>query len=431
MVAYVKTPEGDGDASTSVVYRPRVLVQDATKLVLDAREARPVSVSVDRADARTLDGAVRITQRLGGTPAVTVWGLPLKNSYVTPTAPEKDLDFTVQAVITRNGAQFGSPYVYNVVAAQQQRIPANPEFRVKTADMAEVAVRYGTEGRPVCTGGHVGPAWAEGGGIGFFSGVGAAPATRTEYYSPGVEWDVDWMNTTPDCGFEFDQTEFWIRTVRFSKPGTHRWNLTPAPFGPARPLVIWGSGHEPALAVSMHSTWDGRSSIAPYTGAGGSSVLRDSAGRVVYESDQPGTAHGWPVPPPGNYTLTVDEKRDASYSPLAIRQRAVWNFAVRDDGVVQLPSIRFRTRLDTSATAIAGARQELTLTVDRAPHSLPSLQVSYDDGKTWTPVAVRREGTDWAATFTNPAAGFVSLRATAAGVDQTVIRAYAVRSQSS
>jgi hypothetical protein len=239
------------------------------------------------------------------------------------------------------------------------------------------------------------------------------------------------MNTTPDCGFEFDKTEFWSRTVRFTGPGSHQWNLTPAPFGPARPVVIWGSGDEPALAVPMHSTWDGRSGIAPYTGASGSSVLRDSTGRVVYESDQPGTAHGWPVPPPGNYTLTVDEKRDASYSPLATRQHAVWNFAVRDDGVVALPSIRYRTPLDAGATANAGARQELTLTVDRAPDSRPSLQISHDDGRTWTPVTVRRKGTKWAATLTNPASGFVSLRATAAGVDQTLIRAYAVRSRRS
>ncbi|WP_433475834.1 hypothetical protein ACQPZP_01640 [Spirillospora sp. CA-142024] len=234
VMAYVKTPEGDGDASTTLIYRPRVRVQDATKLVLDAREARPVSVSV-----------------------------------------------------------------YNVVAEQRERIPANPEFRVKTADMAKVRVRYGTEGRPVCTGGHAAPAWAEGGGIGFFSGVGAAPATRTEYFTPGVAWDIDWMNTTPDCGFEFDKTEIWNRTVRFTKPGSHRWKLTPAPFGPARPVVIWGSGEEPALAVPMHSTWDGRSDLAPYNGASGSSVLRDSTGRVVYESDQPGTAHGWPVTRPG------------------------------------------------------------------------------------------------------------------------------------
>ncbi|WP_433475833.1 hypothetical protein ACQPZP_01635 [Spirillospora sp. CA-142024] len=113
----------------------------------------------------------------------------------------------------------------------------------------------------------------------------------------------------------------------------------------------------------------------------------------------------------------------------------MWNFAVRDDGVVPLPSIRYRTPLDAGATADAGAGagagQELTLTVDRAPDSRPSLQISYDDGKTWTPVTVRRKGTEWAATLKNPASGFVSLHAKAAGVDQTVIRAYAVKSRRS
>ncbi|MUN35729.1 hypothetical protein [Actinomadura litoris] len=430
VVAYVETPEAKGRPSTAVVYRPRVAVKGTTALVLDAREARPVSVSVDRADARMLDGMIRIAQRLGGAPTVTVWGIPIENGYVTPTATEAGLHFSAQAVITRNGAESGSPYVYNVVTEEKGRVPAKPEFRVRTADMAEVAVRYGTEGRPVCVGGHAAAAWAEGGWVGFFTGAGAGPVTRTEYYTPGIDWRVDWMNTTPDCGFGFDQTELWYRTVRFAKPGPHKWNLTPAPLGPATPLVIWGSGGEPALAVFMHSTWDGRSILAPYAGATGSSVLRDAKGQVVYESDEPGTAHKWPVPPPGDYTLTVDEVRAASYSPLATRQHAEWRFSVRD-GIVHLPSIQYRTPLGDDASAVAGAEQELALRVDRAPDARPTLQISYDDGRTWKPVGVRRRGGDWVATVRNPASGFVSLRASAAGADQTLVRAWAVRSRSS
>lgn len=421
--AFVQTPGRDG---TALVYRPRVPVKAETKLVLDAREARPVSVSADRADARTLEGNIRITQPIGGEKIATVPGMPLKGAYVTPTATEPGLVFTAQASLTRDGAEYGSPYVYNAAVQRKTRIPADLGLRIKTADQAKVRARYGTEGRPVCAGGHA-MAVDETGGLGHFVGVGPAPAARTEYYTPGVEWWIDWMNTTPDCGFEFDATEVWERVARFPGPGSHTWDLTPAPFGPARPTVIWGTGNEPSLAVPMHSTWQGTSALAPYAGAKGTSVLRDAEGREVYRSDEPGTAHGWPAPPPGTYTLTVEEKRNAPYSPLAIQQEATWEFEVRDEGVVRLPSVRYRTPLSADATAKAGAKQEVVLAVDNAQDARPSLQVSYDDGQTWRNVAVRRKGEHWAATLTNPASGYVSLRTAAAGAEQTVIRAYAIK----
>lgn len=423
VIAYVRTP---GQNGTALVYRPRVALRDATAFVLDAREARPVSVSADRADARTLDGNIKITQLLGGEPVTTVWGMPLKDAYLTPTATEAGLVLSAQATLTKNGAEFGSPYVYNVMVKRHSRITENPAFRVRTADQAKVRATYGTEGRPVCAGGHA-AAMDETGGIGHFAGIGPAPATRTEYYTPGVEWLIDWMNTTQDCGFEFDKTETWSRTARFAAPGSHKWNLTPAPFGPVQPKVIWSTGSEPALAVAMHSTWHGKSGLAPYSGAAGTSILRDAAGRVVYTSDQPGTAHQWPAPPPGKYTLTVDEERNTPLSPLAIRQHAAWSFEVRDDGVVHLPSIRYRTPLDADATAKPGAKQELTLTVDGAPNARPSLQVSHNDGRTWSPVPVRPKNAHWIASLTNPTSGFVSLRTTVPGATQTTIRAYAIK----
>ncbi|MEU8345100.1 hypothetical protein SAMN05443665_104482 [Actinomadura meyerae] len=426
----VGTTEGDGETTWALVYRPKVAINEATGVLLDAREAEPITAVVDRADAELLEGEVRVVQDIAGQPVVTSAMMSLKNAYITPTGSAPGLALDLQAVFTRKGAETGSPYVYNVARRVSGGVPQKPALRVRTKDMAAVKTAYGTEGRPVCVGGHALPSWPDKGiTLGFFTGVGAAPGVRTEYYSPGIAWDLDWMNTDTGCGFEEGTTEIWTRDERFMKPGSYQRRLTPAPFSPRGGRVIWGEyeGGEPALTIGMHSTGAGKSYMAPYPGASGSSVLKDANGKTVYTYDEPGAAWAWPVPEPGGYSLTVEEKRASPFSSLAIRQHAVWHFTVRDDGVIALPSLNFRTPLDAQSRARAGARQEITMTTDRAGTASPKLWASSDDGKTWKAVKVTRKGDAWVATLTNPKAGFVSLRTAIPGVlDQTVIRAYAV-----
>ncbi len=58
--------------------------------------------------------------------------------------------------------------------------------------------------------------------------------------------------------------------------------------------------------------------------------------------------------------------------------------------------------------------------------------MSYDDGATWAPATVARDGAKWSVSVLHPESGFVSLRAKASDaqgntVEQTVIRAYALK----
>lgn len=61
------------------------------------------------------------------------------------------------------------------------------------------------------------------------------------------------------------------------------------------------------------------------------------------------------------------------------------------------------------------------------------MQVSYDDGATWWPAALKGSGTQWMLTLAHPARpGDVSLRAYAVDgrgntLTQTIIRAYHIR----
>jgi len=422
-LTHVSTKEANGTTSTALVYLPEVMASAGTKVMLDARKAEPIAAKVDRAGAKLGQGEVRVSQLIGGQRVVTSYFMDVRNAYVTPTAAVPGLVLGLQALFTRNGAESGSPYIYNVAREFKGRIPHRPALNAKTKDLAAVRTTYGTDGRATCAGGHSGVAWADKGGTaGYFTGIGAGPAVRTDYYTPGFTWSLDWMNGKTDCQFDFDTTELWNGTVRFPKAGAYKRVLTPAPFGPGKGVVIWGEndGGEPALFIPMHSTAAGTSMTAPYPGATGSSILRDAKGKVVYTYDQPGAAWKWPVPKPGVYTLTVDEKRTA---PLAVRQHAVWRFTVKDDKVVPLPSIIWGTPLDARSRAQAGRPQRLTITAAAKPR----LWASADDGRTWKPVAVTGSGKKWTAVVTNPRQGFVSLRAAAGGVDQTVIRAYAIK----
>jgi hypothetical protein len=63
----------------------------------------------------------------------------------------------------------------------------------------------------------------------------------------------------------------------------------------------------------------------------------------------------------------------------------------------------------------------------------PTVEVSYDDGRTWRRTSVRRCGDRWELTVDHPRdAGFVSLRSSVSDPDggtqhQTIIRAYALK----
>ena len=407
-------------ASSTLVYLPDVQPGD---LVLDARQGRRVLPRIDRADAGLASAGLMVTQRIGGEQALMTMneGTDL---YVTPTGPAAGLALRAQAVMTRNGSADSSPYVYGLAHLNAGRLDEPFSAPIRTSGLAAVRTRYGTEGRPACGGGHVGVDWGEV-GIGAWVGVGSLPTTRTEYFTPGFTWSQDSAVTTPDCSF--DGLDERSRSFAPQRAGRYArdWNI--GPFTATLGTAIWSTaGAEPSLAVPMLSTWDSRSMLAPYAGTVGRSVLRDAQNRVVYQSDEPGTAHDWPAPPPGDYSLTLDATRKAPWSDHTSTQHTVLRFTVRDGEPMALPGIRLRTPLDERNHARSGVPQPITLNVAGST-AAPSLQVSFDDGHAWRKATIHKTGANWTATIPNPSAGQVSLRMSVPGLlDQTVIGAYTI-----
>jgi hypothetical protein len=159
------------------------------------------------------------------------------------------------------------------------------------------------------------------------------------------------------------------------------------------------------------------------------------------------------LPRAGWYALNVDAARyhpDITYPAGMLSPKASVSFNFHADPAADSVAPLWTTRfvplgLSRQNAAAAGTVTTVDLFFDRntsyddqrvSPaatlHAIAA-QASYDEGKTWHTVSVKKSGSQWVALVTNPAtAGSVSLRvtttekATGANATTTVIRAYAV-----
>jgi hypothetical protein len=143
---------------------------------------------------------------------------------------------------------------------------------------------------------------------------------------------------------------------------------------------------------------------------------------------------------PGQYRLSTRVTKPAE-AALSTSVSADWTFRSANPGTATavLPLWAVRFSVDLSNAMPAGRPVPLPLTVTSQPGSRPgklrklTVDVSFDDGATWTPAPViRRPDGRGHAMVTNPTgASFASLRTHAedsAGnaVDETIIRAYRI-----
>ncbi|GAA4637613.1 hypothetical protein GCM10023196_092110 [Actinoallomurus vinaceus] len=450
--ADVYTPKADGTRPLTLVYLPRFVLDRDRTVVLDARLGRPMSIAADRPDARLTGGdggggLARVVQDIGGktTTTATVF-LDGSPTYVTPSDRAPGLSLLMAGRLTKDGAVTGSPYIYNVAgdASDQELIPADPVLRVRTADLAAVRTRYARQGVPGCAGTHA-AALLPGGGfnVGFYAGVGPLPATRTEYFSPGVDWDTDTVVGPADCSFNEGSTTGV--TEHFEHAGAYTRDRTTGPLGPGADYnAVIGDG-TPLFWVPMLSSWGARSGIAPYDRVTGQTTLQDAGGKVIGTSDQPGYGE-FPLPPgQGSYKVTTDLNRQAPWSDLATRQHVVWTFPAKvPDGdeaaYAPLLSVLYRTPLDDDNRATPGTQRIALDARTNGNEPKPTIgrmtvQVSYDNGVIWSDAPVARTADGWTATVRNPEGvrgGYVSLRTVAEDttgrtVDQTIVHAYGLK----
>jgi hypothetical protein len=439
---HVRLPEGRYflDSTTfagDLLIDQQLPVLDVTKAVtvtVDARAAKPVTVTVPAAGAAQILGYV-----LAGYTSDTVAfgsGLFLDTFDLLRIGPigTASLDGYVQQV----GGQWtkpgdDSPFQYNLSFVQGQRPFAGLTRSVKDRDLARVRSTYRAQ-LPGAAGETVAFGAVKQIGFAISSGTAVhAPFTRDEFFSQATDltWVSQLIEQYPD---QQDGPLTFTSTTEQAYRAGHRyervWNR--AVIGPAFPTPDHALRFGDELFADMPTFSAAGSDLYGYsTTTGESRLLRN--GTLVGTGtpdfiDVPGLD-----PAAGRFRLESTAERPAPFT-LSTKVSAVWEFtsghAPETTGTpIPLSAVRFSPWLDDQNTAPAGRLFVVPVSI-QSPNRNRSLsvQVSYDDGKTWKAAPVIAG----VVVLNHPkGAGFVSLRARATDVqgntlDQTVIRAYKI-----
>jgi hypothetical protein len=424
---------------------------------MDARAGKPVSVGVPRAGATSVIGALDFTiQAVDGS---SIGFSVLSRGFDGVYSAQVGGAGTVKGLLSQVTSQWGqvdadgralnSPYAYLLNWYERGRFPTGFSRTVTDRQLAKVQIGLareatGAQGEKVAF-----PRLPGDNSGGWSAGFGYdLPHTHTEYYNTddGVEWSSLFLQMTPstDPDFPFpmpvsENDSSWT-AYRAGRAYHETWNQ--GVFGPAFPPrdipYPWAerSGDTMLIGVPVYSDGAGR---AGYSETEKASVTVDRDGTRVGEAPALGAKFTVPADA-GQYRVAVDATRGTPFN-LSTRESVVWTFRsgrVGGDKPLALPlsAIRFTPKLDLNNAAPADSLYAIPVEVRRQSGSAGgrvttlTVQVSFDDGKTWNRSVVLPGPTGGVVLLRHPAgSGFVSLKAASADtegntVEQTIIHAY-------
>ncbi|MFE9473261.1 S8 family serine peptidase [Streptomyces griseofuscus] len=340
-----------------------------------------------------------------------------------------------------------SPYVYDLSEGHTGAIPDHDlTYRPSASQLAALHVSFHAA-RPT-SGGEFRYSVTDTFpvGIGFQENIDL-PAERTDYVStgPGQRWTESvtiGMGTLEErSGLVRYQGGSRAR-LHWFQPVWHPWLGTGLGWGEQRTgdqiqLNTPGWGDSGPDHTGFGDVW-GDSGMTQTT-----SVYQDG---TLADSESGSTAFVWAAPADAHtYQVVTDTALDADHWKLTTRGHTEWTFRsarTPDDHATTLPLINLSYGLDTdlAGTVPGGRRLPVTLGARYMAGASGTgtlgggrLEVSYDEGTTWTAVALRGAGASWHGTLEVPgAATSVSLRASArddkgGSVSEEIIRAVGVR----
>ncbi|WP_075124543.1 hypothetical protein [Actinophytocola xanthii] len=460
--ARVELPGGDyllqsavhAGERTDRLTRPWLRLNGDTTVVLDARTTRPVDVTVERPDARLVQGMVGASMLTGkGTVRVPVVLFDdfadVGTGQTGPDAPADrfvgSAQFTL-AVPDADGAVTDSPYSYSLAWFTPGRAYTGTR-RVRDAELATVH----TVNRPQedeRSGGKFAVATYT--RLPNVSTLAPSlpvrlPGVRTELFTTR---DTSWqLELSPQTTPSPDPPRWWQTVLARAYRAGHRyrevWNGGGV-FGPALPgpesLVEWAVAYPGALGVRV-PLYSAGADVWGSSAVDRAHTVGYRDGQPVCESDRPAECFVEGTPPAGDYRLRTEAIR--GHTDLSTRISAEWAF--RHAGPVPgrttplpLQVVRFDAGLDEANTAPGGRLHPVTVTVQRNPGSVRAgvrsltVDASFDDGASWQRAPVTLSGDSGLVVLRHPPTGHVSLRARAVdtagnSVDQTIVRAYRLR----
>ncbi|MFS8102426.1 S8 family serine peptidase [Lentzea alba] len=419
-------PYVNGQAGArSILTKAGVGLDKDVTVALDARTATRVTSAVEgvttTADSNEFGVSV-------GRSGVTYIADPTAPLYATPTGRITDRVYTFHF----SPALVAGTDLYRPLFWDKNGIPDELDHVARRKDFATVRADYASQAP-----GSIGLRGIHGfypgstGGITILRNT-PLPLQRKEHFwaSREASWSntLYYQETQPVLRYE---TETMLRRTFDRRTYDVRWNR--APVGPATgPVDIgWGASRKdgkfnfyvPVLSTAGNDTF--LQSVNARLTASTAVTLN---GKAIGSSIYPGYG-SFTAPDAGVYEVKTQATRAVPWTALGTSVDAVWR--INDPGVNgQLPLLVVRT--DSTKEARAGRLHCLKVFVEKPAKSRItklSVEVSFDDGKTWKRVPIVAGH----ALVTHPSTpGFASVRAVArdqAGnsVSQTVLRSYSFK----
>ncbi|MDX3660497.1 S8 family peptidase [Streptomyces sp. ID05-26A] len=415
-----------GGYTHDVVNYPNLTVSGPVTIDLDARQAKPVQVTLPVAAQLSLlqTGFERVVGDTRYTIGNFSVGGVVDHLGVASIGPDSN-------EVTGKIATFwnAGPDFYGLAWYRKGSAPSGLTKTVARKDLATVKVDMPAlkAGQSASIGHTSSPAGRADWGYGSLDNFATGP--RTEYYGgEGGDWSrrFNLFDETGNIGA-------LVTPLRHYKPGcTYVEPFNRAVFGPALPEArdvphSFRTGDFVRVTVPLFGDSAGNEGYGPVTEAR-TALYRDGVKAV--ETDEPGWAMLDVAPGAANYRLETSATRDTTLSP---KVSGVWTFrsdTTAERTALPLSVVRFTPQLDDNGHARAGQMLSVPISTQSQTGSVrvTSVEVSYDGGTTWK----RTQITANRVLLAHPKdAKSVSLRAKASGsgqtVEQTIVNAYLLR----
>ncbi|MFJ8689718.1 S8 family serine peptidase [Micromonospora wenchangensis] len=442
---------------SSLLIRPEITLTRDTTVTLDARQAKPITASVPERTARpVLVQTGVLVDLFDRSPAIIDIGAAGFGGLYSAQLGDRASHGHVAGYVAHqwarpdgDGGFAGSPYLYHLGEGFPGRMPTGYRKDVRRPELA--TMRHELRGERLGDQVERNMSAEFDGVYGWTLSAGVPVGnTWTEYYSTkGVAWSGGiTIGQSTDGDPEF-------RKLLYSAPRRYQagrsyqevWNT--APVGPT--LIATGTPYSSAgriddvirVDIPLHGDAAGHGGWS--AGDTGRTALYRGDELVGEYTEPTDAGFGFFEVPAEAAAYRLEASARRSFTELSTEIALTWRFrsarpTSEDWARLPVMVVRYDPKLDRDAAAPAGGRFEVPLRVlgnegvTVTPKQV-TVQVSYDDGGTWQPAPVRAAGANWTATLQHPrTGGYVSLRTSVTdrqgnSVDQTVIRAYRLRSR--
>ncbi|MCX5295679.1 S8 family serine peptidase [Streptomyces sp. NBC_00193] len=423
---------------TDWIVQPQLEITSDTTVTLDARTTRPVEITVPSKTAQVGFATPAYTLREGDAQYhYSLWLNSIAGLRTRQLGPRPEAGTLSQQwdVHWDDGA---SVEYHAVLGGPVSDLATGYTRHLGRRDLATLVVGQGASAP-----GKRGAVVAMGSLPGSRSGSTASsrrplPTTATLHVSTldGATWDLSFTQGSgyDDNGVPRDETTYEAQRARTFKGGrTYHERFNAAVFGPKVDDLhgVWREGA--SISGSVPLLADGANHAGGFYDATGSTVLRRN-GVEVGRSETPLESSAPFAVPPGeaSYELTTTTRLRPELSATSSETTATWRFRSKETAEptpLPVSAVRFDARPALDGTLPAGRTENFPVTVQgpaATDRATPRVQVSYDEGRTWSPLRVHHGRVE---VRTPEKGGTVSLRGTVTDrsgntSEVTVLRAY-------